>query len=350
MARDQQLMGGSLFTLVLLGVACQSALSLAVCREEPGCPAAGRADLALALPCEGNCRSYASCQDGKWEKKTCFWPWTRFSPVKKTCVLQYEVDCDWWKAEISSDSSEEDSGETTDSPKSICPATGSALVPDATPGKCQHYFSCENGKATPEICKPWENFDPISLKCELWDLVDCTWSDPTTVEPPTTETSAAPTTTTEEPTTTPEPPCEFTPACPASGQSILADPCRCQAYFECNDGTATAKLCKAWENFDPNLQECIWWSDVDCTWSKHTSPAPSTETTKPTTQTSAPETETPTVATETPAPETETPTAATETPAPETETPTEATETPAPETETPTEATETPAPETETPT
>lgn len=94
--------------------------------------------------------------------------------------------------------------------------------------------------------------------------------------------------------------CDFQPKCPAKQSAMLANPCpgSCQKYFECVKGEAVARMCLPWENFHPELLQCVFWDMVDCTWSKP-SPAPEAPTAAPATEppaTEPPATLAPTVA------------------------------------------------------
>jgi Chitin binding Peritrophin-A domain len=169
-------------------------------------------------------------------------------------------------------------------------------------GGCDAFYGCNNGIGIPLRCSEGFYFDPVLMRCELPDLVDCEWTttpiiptapstEGTTTIPTAPTSTTAPNTTPTAPTppTTPVPtttvPTTTVPTAPTSTTSpsttspSICDICQgrpnhtlvpdrtrgCTAFLECMHGMAVwPQVCPAPFYFDYPRQMCNWPEYVDC--------------------------------------------------------------------------------------
>lgn len=192
-----------------------------------------------ANPCEGitqgfvndfsDCSRYFSCLNGVARPITC--PdnrWFALEPLG--CHPANSIDCD------------------------RCPAAGIISFPVA--GSCTLYTMCINGNALDRECLGETRFDPIQGRCNLLELVPC----------------AA--------------------GCPATGNTLVADPTSCSHYLVCVEGVEVARReCAPLLLFDPALPGCARQELVTCAlraFSFYAAPIPTVPNVFPTVPTAQP--------------------------------------------------------------
>lgn len=109
-----------------------------------------------------------------------------------------------------------------------CPSEG--VINVGVSGSCTDFTLCINGNEIPQSCGAGLRFDPIDGRCNLRELVPCTYD-----------------------------------RCPATGSVLVPDETSCSHYFVCVNGEQLARReCAPSLRFDPVRLSCAREEDVAC--------------------------------------------------------------------------------------